>query len=143
MLGLIAVGSERPTLNQLISFLKFKSTEELNFVSSQLVTLVFTDRGSLGGPRLSFVNGIWVDRSLSLKPTFKKIVKSAYKAAASHVDFQTKVSSTILISNNLLFRNIGAVHFKQASKALTQQSRLGMLKCSNSNVFQTYILTSD
>ncbi|CAA2944473.1 serpin-ZX-like [Olea europaea subsp. europaea] len=77
-----------PDFKSANKFLKFKSTEELNSVSSQLVTLVFTD----GGSRLSFVNGIWVDRSLSLKPTFKKIVKNAYNAAASHVDFQTKAS---------------------------------------------------
>ncbi|KAL2504179.1 Serpin-ZX [Abeliophyllum distichum] len=82
LLGLIAAGSKGPTLNQLLSFLESKSTEELNSLSSQLATLVFTDGGPLGGPRLSFANGVWVDQSLSLKPTFKEIVHNAYEAAA-------------------------------------------------------------
>lgn len=92
VLGLITAGSKGPTLDQLLTFLKSKTTEEINSLSSQLVTLVLGDSGSLGGPRLSFVNGVWVDQSLSLKPAFKEIVSTAYKAAASHVDFQTKVS---------------------------------------------------
>ncbi|CAI9777793.1 unnamed protein product [Fraxinus pennsylvanica] len=90
VLGLIAAGSQGPTLNQLLSFLKSKSIEELNCVSSQLISLVSANGGPLGGPLLSFANSVWVDRSLSLKSTFKEIVGSAYKAAATHVDFRTK-----------------------------------------------------
>ncbi|KAI3465382.1 hypothetical protein Pfo_022045 [Paulownia fortunei] len=90
VLGLIAAGSKGPTQDQLLGFLKSKSGEELNSLSSQLVTLLFADGGPLGGPRLSFANGVWVDQSLSLKPAFKEIVENAYKAASNHVDFQTK-----------------------------------------------------
>ncbi|KAL2459125.1 Serpin-ZX [Forsythia ovata] len=90
VLGLNASGSKGPTLDQLLSFLKVKVTEEINSLSSQLVTLVFADGGSLGGPRLSFANSVWVDQSLNFKPSFKETVDNAYKAAASHVDFQTK-----------------------------------------------------
>ncbi|CAA2957774.1 serpin-ZX-like [Olea europaea subsp. europaea] len=90
MLGLIAAGSKGNMLDQLLSFLKSTGTEELNSLSSQLVTLVFADGGSLGGPRLSFANGVWIDRSLCLKPKFKEIVDNAYKAAARNVDCQTK-----------------------------------------------------
>ncbi|CAI9763670.1 unnamed protein product [Fraxinus pennsylvanica] len=90
VLGLIAAGSKGPTLDQLLSFLKSTGTEELNSLSSQVVTLVLADGGSLGGPRLSFANGVWIDQSLNLKPTFKEIVDNAYKAAARNVDFQTK-----------------------------------------------------
>ncbi|CAA2957775.1 serpin-ZX-like [Olea europaea subsp. europaea] len=90
VLGLIAAGSKGNTLDQLLSFLKSTGTEELNSLSSQLVTLVFADGGSLGGPQLSFANGVWIDLSLCLKPTFKEIVDNSYKAAARNVDFQTK-----------------------------------------------------
>lgn len=92
VLGLIAAGSKGPTQDQLLGFLKSKSTEELNSLSSQLVNLLFADGGPLGGPRLSFANGIWVDQSVSLKPAFQEIVENDYKAASSHVDFQNKVS---------------------------------------------------
>ncbi|CAA3026876.1 serpin-ZX-like [Olea europaea subsp. europaea] len=62
-------------------------------IGSQLVTPIFDDGGPLGGPRLSFANGVWIDQSLSLKPSFKEIVNNVYKAASNPVDFQTKVST--------------------------------------------------
>jgi serpin B len=90
ILGLIAAGSKGQTQTQLLSFLNSKSTDDLNSLSSQLVSLVFADGGPSGGPGLSFANGVWVDQSLSLKPSFKQVVDTVYKAASSHVDFQTK-----------------------------------------------------
>ncbi|GMP81098.1 hypothetical protein CsSME_00035923 [Camellia sinensis var. sinensis] len=96
VLSLITAGSKPPTLDQLLSFLNSKSSDELNSLSSQLVSLVFADGGPTGGPRLSFANGVWVDQSLSLKPSFKHIVDTLYKAASNHVDFQTKVTSLSL-----------------------------------------------
>ncbi|KAG8377668.1 hypothetical protein BUALT_Bualt08G0056800 [Buddleja alternifolia] len=86
VLGLIAAGSKGPTRDQLLGFFKCKSAEQLNLLSSQLVTLLLID----GGPCLSFANGVWVDQSLTLKPAFKDVVENAYKAAPNHVDFQTK-----------------------------------------------------
>ncbi|XP_073315734.1 serpin-ZX-like [Primulina huaijiensis] len=91
VLGLITAGSNGPTRDQLLGFLKTKSTEDLNSLSSQLVSLLFADAGPLGGPLLSFANGVWVDQSLNFKSDFKKIVDNVYKAASSHVDFQTKL----------------------------------------------------
>ncbi|XP_073031963.1 serpin-ZX-like [Primulina eburnea] len=90
VLGLITAGSNGPTRDQLLGFLKTKSPEDLNSLSSQLVSLLFADAGPLGGPLLSFANGVWVDQSLNFKSDFKKIVDDVYKAASSHVDFQTK-----------------------------------------------------
>ncbi|XP_022844073.1 serpin-ZX-like [Olea europaea var. sylvestris] len=95
VLGLIAAGSKDQTLNQLLNFLKSKSTDELNSLSSQLVTLIFADGGPLGGPCLSFANGVWIDQSLSFKPSFKEIVDNIYKAASNPVDFQTKAVEVI------------------------------------------------
>ncbi|KAG8377660.1 hypothetical protein BUALT_Bualt08G0056000 [Buddleja alternifolia] len=90
VLGLIAAGSRGPTRDQLLGFLKSKSAEQLDSLSSQLVTLLFADGGPLGGPRLTFANGVWIDQSLTFKPSFKDVVENAYKAASNHVDFQTK-----------------------------------------------------
>ncbi|XP_058222738.1 serpin-ZX-like isoform X2 [Rhododendron vialii] len=91
VLGLIAAGSAGPTRAQLLSLLNSKSTDDLNSLSSQLVSLVLADGGPSGGPKLSFANGVWVDQSLSLKASFKQVVDTVYKAVSSHVDFQTKV----------------------------------------------------
>ncbi|KAF5747074.1 putative Protein Z [Tripterygium wilfordii] len=90
VLGLIAAGSKGSTLDQLLSFLKSKSKDELGSFTSDLVSLVFADGTSIGGPRLSFVNGVWIDGSMTLKPSFKQVVDNIYKAASRQVDFQTK-----------------------------------------------------
>ncbi|GMI82602.1 hypothetical protein like AT1G47710 [Hibiscus trionum] len=90
VLSLIAAGSSGPTLDQLLSFLKSKSNDQLSSFSSELVSVVFADGSPAGGPRLSFANGVWLDKSLPLKPSFKQVVDDVYKAASNLVDFQTK-----------------------------------------------------
>ncbi|KAL8058876.1 hypothetical protein ABFX02_03G050000 [Erythranthe guttata] len=90
LLGMIANGSNGPTRDQLLGFLKSKSTQELNSLSSEVLTRVFADGEPLGGPRLSLANSVWVDRSLTLKPAFREIVHNAYVAASDHVNFRTK-----------------------------------------------------
>ncbi|PON99181.1 Serpin family [Trema orientale] len=92
VLSLIAAGSKGPTLDQLLSFLKAKSSDQLNSFASELVAVVFADGSSGGGPRLSFANGSWVERSLPLKPSFKQVVGTSYKATLNQVDFQTKAA---------------------------------------------------
>ncbi|KAL7155143.1 hypothetical protein ABFS83_03G055100 [Erythranthe nasuta] len=79
LLGMFANGSNGPTRDQLLGFLKSKSTQELNSLLSEILTRVFAD-----------ANSVWVDRSLTLKPAFREIVHNAYVAASVHVDFQTK-----------------------------------------------------
>ncbi|KAL7117137.1 hypothetical protein ACP275_03G053200 [Erythranthe tilingii] len=95
LLGIIANGSNGPTRDQLMGFLKSKSIEELNTLSSKLVPYVFANGEPLGGPRLSFANSVWVDQSLSFKPAFQEITHNAYRAAANRVDFQNKVVEAI------------------------------------------------
>ncbi|CAK7347610.1 unnamed protein product [Dovyalis caffra] len=90
LLSLIAAGSKGSTLEQLLSFLKSKSSDHLSSFSSELLAVVFIDGSASGGPRLKFANGVWVDKLLSLKPSFKQVVDNAYKAATNQVDFQTK-----------------------------------------------------
>ncbi|KDP38405.1 hypothetical protein JCGZ_04330 [Jatropha curcas] len=90
VLSLIAAGSNGATLDQLLSFLKSKSNYHLNSLSSELVPVIFGDGSSSGGPRLSFANGVWVDKSLSLKPYFKQVLDNAYRVASNQADFQTK-----------------------------------------------------
>lgn len=91
ILGLIGAGSNGPTRDQLLGFLKSKSTEELNTLSSKVVTAVLAGGEALGGPRLSFANGVWVDRRVGLKHSFKQIAEKDYMAVSTNVDFQNKV----------------------------------------------------
>lgn len=92
VLNIIAAGSDGPTKQQLLSFLRSKSTDHLNSLSSQLVSSVFSDAAPLGGPCLSFVNGAWIEQTLPLQPSFEKIVATDYKATLASVDFKTKAS---------------------------------------------------
>ncbi|KAE8659078.1 Serpin-ZX [Hibiscus syriacus] len=90
VLSMIAAGSKASTLDQLLSFLKSESSDQLNSFSSELVSVVSHDGSPAGGPRLSFANGVWLDKSLPLRPSFKQVVDHVYKAASNLVDFQNK-----------------------------------------------------
>ncbi|KAM1223734.1 hypothetical protein ACFX2G_043681 [Malus domestica] len=92
VLSLIAAGSKGPTQEQLLSFLKSKSTDHLNSFASQLVSVIFSDGSPVGGPKLAFANGLWVHKPLTLKPSFKQVVDASYKAALALVDFQTNAA---------------------------------------------------
>ncbi|XP_057427785.1 serpin-ZX-like [Lotus japonicus] len=90
VLSILAAGSEGPTLHQLLTFLRSNSTDHLNSFASQLVSVVLSDASSVGGPRLCFADGVWVEQSLTLNPSFKQLVTADYHAALASVDFQTK-----------------------------------------------------
>ncbi|CAA0816300.1 Serpin-ZX [Striga hermonthica] len=90
LLAMVAVGSGRPAREQLLRYLMFDSIEELNSLSSQIATWVLADGGPLGGPLLSIANGVWVERSLALKPAFKDTIENAYRSSVGHVDFRNQ-----------------------------------------------------
>jgi serpin B len=93
VLSVIAAGSEGPTQQQLLSFLLSKSIDQLKSLSSQLVSFVLAGANAPSvGPLLSFVNGMWVEQSLSFQPSFKEIVTTDFKTTLASVDFMTKVS---------------------------------------------------
>ncbi|CAN6460072.1 unnamed protein product [Victoria cruziana] len=91
-LSMVAAGSKGRTCDQILSFLKAKSSDELNSLSAQIVSLILADGSTLGGPALSSASGVWVDRSMPLKPAFEGIVKGVYGAEAKAVDFQLKAT---------------------------------------------------
>jgi serpin B len=91
VLSILAAGTDGPTKQQLLDFLRVKSTDHLNSFVSHLLSDILKDATPLGGPFLSLVNGVWVDQSLPLQPSFQEIVSSHYNATLSSVDFITKV----------------------------------------------------
>ncbi|KEH35800.1 serpin-like protein [Medicago truncatula] len=90
VLIIIAAGSEGTTHQKLLDFLGSKSIDHLNSFASHLLSAILNDPSPASGPCVSFVNGLWVEQSLSLKPSFKQIVYPDYKAALSSVDFKNK-----------------------------------------------------
>ncbi|KAJ0805724.1 putative Serpin family protein [Helianthus annuus] len=92
VLSLLAQGTTGRTRDQLLAFLKTNTTHNLNSLYSQYVSSIFGDSSSSDGPRLSFANGVWVDKTLSFKPSFKQVADDVYKAVCKQVDFQTKAA---------------------------------------------------
>ncbi|KAF6157443.1 hypothetical protein GIB67_004381 [Kingdonia uniflora] len=87
-LSLLATGSTGKTLERMLSFLNADSLEDLNFVSSRLIESLNTK--SEGDTSLSCVGGVWIDQSLTIKPSFKEVANTIYHAEAKVVYFQNK-----------------------------------------------------
>lgn len=91
ILGILVNGSEGRTQHQLLSFLWSESTNHLNSLYSQLVSVIFKDAAPAGGPHISFANGMSFEQSLSLRSSFKKITSTNFKATLDATDFENKV----------------------------------------------------
>ncbi|KAF9594700.1 hypothetical protein IFM89_034485 [Coptis chinensis] len=90
-LSLVANGAKGATLKQFLTFLEADNVDQLNAVATNFLKSLIT---KTGGPTLSFVGGVWVDKSLPLNPKFKAIAENAYNAiAADNVDFQNKMKA--------------------------------------------------
>ncbi|XP_026377120.1 serpin-ZXA-like [Papaver somniferum] len=86
-LGLIASGASGETLKEMLGFLSSESLDHLNSVNSQLIEWLH----ELGTePTLCFVSGVWIENSCPIKPSFKEVATSVYKASARTVDFKHK-----------------------------------------------------
>ncbi|KAK1428767.1 hypothetical protein QVD17_17607 [Tagetes erecta] len=90
VLSILAAGSEGPTHDQVLGFLKANTSGDLNSLYLWLVPFIFADGSLNGGPRLSVANGVWVHKSFSIKRSFKHVVDNVYKAACKRVDFRNK-----------------------------------------------------
>lgn len=130
LLSIIAAGSSSVTKEQIISFLNSPSTDHLNTILAEIVSVALRDVNMVSTPqgrsspcqsidglgpdfwsllddresscvRLSAANGVWIDKSVSLKPSFKEILENSYKATCSEVDFLNK--ETLLCSPQLFY----------------------------------------
>nr|P93692.1 RecName: Full=Serpin-Z2B; AltName: Full=TriaeZ2b; AltName: Full=WSZ2b; AltName: Full=WZS3 [Triticum aestivum]CAA72274.1 serpin [Triticum aestivum] len=91
-LSLITAGAGGATRNQLAATLGEGEVEGLHALAEQVVQFVLADASNIGGPRVAFANGVFVDASLQLKPSFQELAVCKYKAEAQSVDFQTKAA---------------------------------------------------
>ncbi|XP_052117763.1 serpin-ZX-like [Arachis duranensis] len=92
LLSIVAAGSNGPVCDELLSFLRSESINHLNSVATQLLSSVLVDPFSSGGLLLSYTNGVWVDKRLSLKPSFSQILENTYKSTLTSLDFTNKVN---------------------------------------------------
>ncbi|RYQ96047.1 hypothetical protein Ahy_B08g091515 [Arachis hypogaea] len=77
LLGIDAAGSK-------------ESINNLNSVATQLLSSVLVDRSASGRPLLSYANDVWVDKSLSMKPSFSQVLENTYKPTLASLDFTNK-----------------------------------------------------
>ncbi|KAL0718695.1 hypothetical protein Bca4012_068018 [Brassica carinata] len=75
---------------EILSFLRASSTDELNAVFSKIVPIVFADRSANGGPKISSINGVWVEKTLPFDPSLKDLFENFFKAVYVRVDFRSK-----------------------------------------------------
>ncbi|KFK36453.1 hypothetical protein AALP_AA4G126300 [Arabis alpina] len=90
ILSFLAAKFPGATGDQILSLLQASSTDELNAVSSEIVTAILADSTASGGPMISAANGFWIDKSLSVEPSFKDLLENSYKASFNQVDFRNK-----------------------------------------------------
>lgn len=98
-LNLLAVSSRGRTLEQLLGFLEAKDMDDLKHKS---LLMMAAAANSNGGLILSSLNGVWIDQSFTIKPSFKKIAETVFKAEANAVDFMNKVQNFITSQINLI-----------------------------------------
>ncbi|XP_047088009.1 serpin-Z2B-like [Lolium rigidum] len=93
-LSLLAAGAGGATREQLVATLWTgevgEEAEGLHALAEQVVQLVLADASCVGGPRVAFANGVFVDTSLALKPSFQELAVGRYKANVQSTNFQTK-----------------------------------------------------
>lgn len=90
-LAMAGAGAKGETLTELTSVLKLPEGEAMHDFTSQIKAAVLKDGSAVGGPFLSFANGLWVEKYMTLKPKFLEHVKGSYGAEARNADFVDKV----------------------------------------------------
>ncbi|KAJ6840835.1 serpin-ZXA-like [Iris pallida] len=104
-LSLAAAGSGGETLQQMLSFLGSPTVADLNSSAAAVlgsVTETAPASAGAGACQLAFVNGVWVDSSMALKPSFEETATSVYSAVAKSVDFFHHAPSFVKEVNNFV-----------------------------------------
>ncbi|XP_074293745.1 serpin-ZX-like [Silene latifolia] len=96
LLNILALGAENSTLDQLLLLLGHGDLSELNTAARKLGAVLKGARDDDDdGPKISFVNGLWLDQRFSLKPGFKKGLKDVHETEARVVDFANQVDQVV------------------------------------------------
>ncbi|KAJ4907502.1 putative non-inhibitory serpin-Z5 [Raphanus sativus] len=82
-LTMLAASSADETLRSLIlSLLRSYSVDELKAVFSEISTIVLADGSASGGPKISNVNGVWIEQSLGVDPSSKDLFENSSRLLA-------------------------------------------------------------
>ncbi|XP_071932831.1 serpin-ZX-like [Coffea arabica] len=110
--AMLATGCSGRSLKRVLSFVECDDLEQLKSMFSQMMSIATSSSsssspsssacsgmsnsyrryrgrgGSSSPPKISFVNGVWVDSRFPLKPSYKDCVTNVFKSDAKNVDFQ-------------------------------------------------------
>ncbi|CAH2064558.1 unnamed protein product [Thlaspi arvense] len=96
LLCLIAAGSSSFAKERILSFLMLPSSDHLNAVLAKTIFVNLADSGERSNiVRFSAAYSVWIDKSLSFKPSYKELLDNSYKATSSQVDFASKPGEVI------------------------------------------------
>ncbi|KAJ4870114.1 putative non-inhibitory serpin-Z5 [Raphanus sativus] len=66
------------------------ASEERKAVFNETATVAFADGKANGGPKITALNGVWVEQSLPVDHSYKDLMENVFKATFTQVDFRTK-----------------------------------------------------
>ncbi|CAH8391685.1 unnamed protein product [Eruca vesicaria subsp. sativa] len=79
--------------SEILSFLRSSSIEELKTIFREISSIVFADQSASGGPKITAVNGLWIEKSLPVDPKFKDLFEKFFNAVYAPVDFRSKAEN--------------------------------------------------
>ncbi|CAH9090146.1 unnamed protein product [Cuscuta epithymum] len=106
LLGMAAAGSTGETRHSLLSFLESDSTTDFDAFAFHVLTNILADASHLGGPGLSVANGVWMEQTLSFKPSYKELLERSYDAVSQSVDFRTKIMMLVWTDDCMVLRAV-------------------------------------
>uniref|UniRef100_A0A0E0DGM0 Serpin domain-containing protein n=1 Tax=Oryza meridionalis TaxID=40149 RepID=A0A0E0DGM0_9ORYZ len=95
-LALLATGADGETLRQMLAFLGSEHIHQLNATSAGLLAEM------QAWPQLVFAAGIFVDRSLRLRPEFQSTAAAAHGAFTRSVDFRNQADAVAAEVNGFI-----------------------------------------
>ncbi|XP_074321546.1 serpin-Z10-like [Silene latifolia] len=96
ILSILALGVQNSTLDQLLTLLGHSDVSELNTATSKLrAILKVTHDDDEDAPKISFVNGLWLNQRFSLKAEFEKVLKDVHEADVRAVDFENQADQVV------------------------------------------------
>uniref|UniRef100_A0ACD6A2K6 Uncharacterized protein n=1 Tax=Avena sativa TaxID=4498 RepID=A0ACD6A2K6_AVESA len=98
-LALTAAGARGATLQEFLAVLGARSRDELAEIVRGLAEQALADRSRTGGPRVSFVCGLWHDETRELKPAFRDAAAQSYKAETGAVNFREEPGEAVKLIN--------------------------------------------
>ncbi|CAA7061259.1 unnamed protein product [Microthlaspi erraticum] len=86
-----AAGPEGESIaNEVVSYLRSSSIDELKAVFQEISSVVFADHSTSGSPKITTANGLWIEKSLPIDPKFQDLFENFFKAIYAPVDFRSK-----------------------------------------------------